>query len=87
MHYVYVLQSVKDAGYYVGYTGNLNRRMREHNSGRTRSLRHRRPLELIYWEEYQSKSRAKERERQIKSWKGGEAFRKLVLGSPRFQRD
>ncbi len=87
MHVVYILRSGIDDGYYIGYTGDLNRRMREHNSGKTRSLRHRRPLELIYWEEYQSKRRAKERERQIKSWKGGDAFKRLIQGSPRRRRD
>ena len=87
MYVVYVLRSGIDNGYYIGYTGDMTQRMREHNAGKTRSLRQRRPLELIYGEEYQSKNGAKERERQIKSWKGGDAFKRLIQGSPRRRRD
>ena len=87
MYYVYVLQSLKDHGYYVGYTFNLQKRLKQHNSGKTRSLRHRLPLELIYWEEFEHKANAKDRELQIKSWKGGDALTTLIEGSPRLWRD
>ena len=73
-YFVYILQSESDSGFYIGYTSNLRRRIREHNLGKTRSLRHRRPLKLVYFEEHSSKSEAEARERQIKSWKGGAAF-------------
>jgi putative endonuclease len=83
MYYVYVLQSRKDSRYYIGYTADLDKRLKEHNSGKTRSLRHRLPMDLIYTEEYDIKKEAKAREQQLKSWKGGEAFRTLIKGSPR----
>ena len=83
-YFVYILQSESDSGYYIGYTSNLVRRIREHNSGKTRSLKHRRPLRLVYFEEYSSKSDAEAREKQIKSWKGGAAFKQLLVeSSPR----
>jgi predicted GIY-YIG superfamily endonuclease len=37
MFYVYVLHSDKDEGLYIGYTGNLRKRLTEHNTG---GLRH-----------------------------------------------
>ena len=82
MYFVYVLQSRKDNGYYIGYTADLEQRLKEHNSRKTRSLRHRLPLDLIYLEEFESKRDAKARECQIKSWKGGESFKRLIEGSP-----
>ena len=83
MYFVYVLQSRKDNGYYIGYTADLEQRLKEHNSRKTRSLRHRLPLDLIYLEEFESKREAKARECQIKSWKGGESFKRLMESSPR----
>ncbi|MGC9363771.1 MAG: GIY-YIG nuclease family protein, partial [Fidelibacterota bacterium] len=43
MYYVYILQSEKDGGFYIGYTTDLIRRIQQHNAGKTRSLKHRRP--------------------------------------------
>ena len=77
-YYVYVLRSKKDGGYYVGISRNPWRRLREHNQGKTKSLRHRRPLELVYWEKLPTIQRAREREKQLKSFKGGDALRTLL---------
>jgi putative endonuclease len=94
MYFVYILRSQKDHGYYIGYTADLEKRMKEHNAGKTRSLKRRLPVELVYTEEFQRKADAKAREQQIKSWKGGEPFQALVGGSrafggvpPRLRRD
>jgi putative endonuclease len=86
MYFVYILQSEKDRGFYIGYTSKLERRIHEHNSGKTRSLKHRRPLKLIYYDQYATLKDAKDREKQIKSYKGGVAFQKVIStqGSPRF---
>ncbi|UCH10682.1 MAG: GIY-YIG nuclease family protein [Fidelibacterota bacterium] len=81
MYFVYILQSRKDRGYYIGYTSDLDKRIKEHNAGRTRSLKHRLPMELIYTEEFKRKADAKAREQQLKSWKGGEPFQALIGGS------
>ncbi|NPA79475.1 MAG: GIY-YIG nuclease family protein [Thermotogae bacterium] len=76
--YVYVLRSLKDRGYYIGYTSNLERRIEFHNAGRQRSTRHRRPWRLVYYEEFSSRSEAIRREKQLKAYKGGEAFKRLI---------
>lgn len=66
--YVYILRSKKDDKLYIGYTNNLERRMKEHNSGENPATRHRRPLELIYYEAYKSHNDAKHRETMLKLW-------------------
>jgi len=70
MFTVYILQSEKDNKRYIGFTENLERRLDEHKSGKVKSTKNRRPLTLIYNEEYPSKSEAMLREKEIKSKKG-----------------
>ena len=78
MYFTYILQSLKDGGYYIGYASELSIRLKRHNNGLVRSTKTRRPLKLIYQESYNTKQEAYRRERQIKSYKGGVAFRKLI---------
>ena len=66
-HYVYVLQSLKDVKFYVGYTRNIKKRLEEHNSGRVRSTKERRPLKLIYWEGCLNRQDATKREKYLKT--------------------
>ncbi len=79
-YWVYVLKSHKDHKYYIGSTSDVAARLQFHNSGLQRSTRHRIPFELVYKEECASKSIALLREKQIKSWKGGNAFHLLISG-------
>jgi putative endonuclease len=78
---VYILQSLKDEKYYVGYTKDLGRRLAEHNRGKSKSTRDRLPFKVICKERYVDKNAAIKRERQIKRYKGGEAFKKLIHGA------
>jgi putative endonuclease len=66
-YYCYILQCADDS-LYTGYTTNVSRRLKEHQSGRgSRYTRSRRPVELVYLEEQPSRSSAMRRERSIKS--------------------
>ncbi len=78
MYFVYILRSKKTGKYYIGYTRDVNKRLKYHNSGKTKSLWKHRPLEIIKVEEYNTREEAMKREKQIKSYKGGEAFKKLL---------
>ncbi len=80
MYFVYILKSLKDQKYYIGSTTGIASRLAYHNAGKQRSTKNRKPFILIYTEEYPSKSEAEKRERQIKSYKGGIAFKKLIEG-------
>ena len=75
---VYILRSLKDGSYYIGCTSNLKNRINTHNKGKTQSLKHKRPLEIIYKEDYTDATKAFNREKQIKSYKSGGAFKKLI---------
>ena len=82
MFYVYVLRSLKNRKHYVGHTQDLDNRIEEHNRGKSKSVRGKGPFVLIYKEPYQLRCDAVKRERQIKSYKGGEAFKKLLATIP-----
>ena len=78
--YTYVLQSLKDLNFYVGYTNNLVKRIEEHNKGKVASTKNRVPLKLIYWEGCLNQQDARRREKYLKtSW--GKRFIKNRLKS------
>ena len=81
MHTVYVLKSLKDGRRYIGYTSNIERRLKEHNAGTTESTRYRRPFELIYTEAYQTENEAKLREKFFKSGRGREELNIILTGA------
>ena len=65
-HYVYILKC-SDNTLYTGWTTNVEKRVATHNSGRgAKYTRARRPVELVYSEEYGDKIEAQHREREIK---------------------
>ena len=69
-YFVYLLLSEKDKKTYVGSTDNLERRIVEHTNGKTPSTRNRRPLKLIYTEEFATLSEARSREKYLKTRSG-----------------
>ena len=63
MNYTYIL-SCRDGSLYTGWTNDLEKRLRAHNSGKyTKS---RRPVALAYYEEFETREMAMRREYEIK---------------------
>ncbi len=69
---------MRDRKHYIGCTSDIKTRIKEHNAGYVRSTKNRRPLELIYTEEYRNRGKAYAREKLIKSYKGGRAFQEVL---------
>ena len=66
MNYVYLLRC-RDGSFYCGWTNDLTSRIAAHNSGNgAKYTRSRLPVELVYWEEYDSRHEAMSREWHIK---------------------
>ena len=76
-YFVYIIQSQTSGRYYIGFTRDVERRLMDHNRGKSRSVRGRGPFTLVLAEAYNSRQEAIARERQIKSYKGGQAFHRL----------
>ena len=77
MFFVYVLRSRKDGALYIGLTGDLDRRIKEHNSGKERTTRHRRPFDLVHSEGYATRTEARAREKFLKTGYGREQLKRL----------
>ncbi|MDD2731071.1 MAG: GIY-YIG nuclease family protein [Candidatus Portnoybacteria bacterium] len=71
MYTFYVLQSERDDKLYLGSKGDLRRRFSEHRLGLVRSTKNRRPLKIVYREEWMTKKEAAAREKYFKG--GGKA--------------
>lgn len=82
MNYTYIVQC-SDGTYYTGWTNNLQNRVATHNSGKgAKYTRARLPVQLVYYEEYATKSEAMKRECAIKRLSRKEKER-LINGSDR----
>ena len=78
MHYVYVLHSVSDHGFYIGYSANLRKRLVQHLHGNSLATAYRGPWKLIYYEAYVEQADALGREKYLKSG-GGRRFLRSQL--------
>ena len=66
--YIYILLCA-DGTYYTGSTNNLELRLEQHQSGEGANYtRKRLPVELVYYEEYDSVADAFYREKQVQGW-------------------
>ena len=65
-YFVYILQSIKDNTFYKGYTTDIERRLNEHNSGKSQYTKNKTPWKLIYLEECTDKTAALKREKSLK---------------------
>jgi putative endonuclease len=92
MKYSYVLLSDRDGRFYVGSTGDLRQRLREHNACRVHSMAYRRPMRLVYYEACWNLRDARCRERYLKSGRGGRFLKQRlaswlsVVGSNKLER-
>jgi len=65
-YYVYVLKCADDS-FYIGQTDDVRRRFGEHQSGKVSWTKARQPLEVIHWEEFNTREQAVEREQRLKT--------------------
>ena len=66
MNYTYMVRC-RDDSLYTGWTNHLEKRVEDHNSGRgAKYTKSRRPVELVYYEQFETKEEAMRREWEIK---------------------
>ena len=79
MNYTYMLKC-SDGTLYTGWTNDLEKRVEAHNSGKgAKYTKARRPVELAYYEEFETKELAMKREYAIKQL-GRKEKQKLIAG-------
>jgi len=77
-YYVYIIQSLADGSFYIGFTTNITERLREHNQGFSRYTSKKRPWKLVYSETFATKTEALKRERFLKSQRNREFYLRLI---------
>ncbi|PJC28177.1 endonuclease [Candidatus Shapirobacteria bacterium CG_4_9_14_0_2_um_filter_39_11] len=83
MFYVYVVKSETTGKIYIGYTSNLEVRLKRHNQElptkkESYTYLNKGPWQTVYKEEYKTRQEAIKREKQLKS-AGGRKFIKAIL--------
>lgn len=79
MYYVYILLCA-DSSLYTGITTNLDKRLKDHLSGKgARYTRSHKPRKIIYTEKFDTRNLALAREYEIKQWSRIQKIQKLNL--------
>ena len=80
MYYVYILRSITEEWYYVGYTSNLKIRFKDHNQGKVESTKIHHPFKMVSYIAVETKDIAINLERYLKSGSGVAWRNKRLLG-------
>jgi len=78
MFYCYILKSLLNNSYYIGSCEEIKKRIKLHNNKSVPSTKRYAPWTLVYKEDFDTLSKARGREIQIKSWKSRIAIEKLI---------
>jgi putative endonuclease len=78
MPFTYILKSKIAEITYVGSTTDLDRRIIEHNSGQSEFTAKYKPWQLIYKEEFNDISKARKREKYLKTATGRKFIKKIM---------
>ncbi|MEO8458411.1 MAG: GIY-YIG nuclease family protein [Chloroflexota bacterium] len=79
MHFVYILESLRNGKHYTGRTSkSVEARLREHNGGANKWTRANRPFKLLHIEEFDTLAEAATREKFLKSGAGRKIRDQLV---------
>ena len=79
MYFVYVLFSRRYRKTYTGITGNLFRRLKQHNQGVNTYTKRYRPWTIAYSEKCEDRTIARRRERYLKSAAGRKWMTKILF--------
>lgn len=80
MFFTYIIQSKKDGSFYVGYSENPEKRLEKHNNAKTGYTSRKQPWQLVYTEEFKTKTEAILREKFIKNQKSRDFIIDLING-------
>ncbi len=77
MDIVYILK-LNNGQYYIGSTSNIEQRLIEHNSSRTKSIRYKLPAELVFKQEYETIVKARQIEYKLKKLKSRTIIERII---------
>jgi len=77
-YYFYAIQSQRDQSIYKGISRNPYARLKQHNTGKTKSTKGRIPYKIVYIEKCEDRQGARNIEKYYKSGTGREKLYKLI---------
>jgi putative endonuclease len=77
-YYIYVIQSIVDNRLYIGLSEDVEKRLKSHNFGQTKSTKSYRPWKLVYSEFIGTRQEARKREKYFKSGCGKEQIKNFI---------
>ena len=81
--YAYVAESIEEPGYYYkGHCADLRKRLKEHNSGMTRSIKGRIPFRIVHYQAFQTLKEAIAKEKYWKTAAGRRDIKKILSEGP-----
>jgi putative endonuclease len=80
MWYVYIIKSLNNPFRYIGFTGNVMKRLEEHNLGLTQSTKHCAPYDLEAFVAVKTREKAIALEKYFKTGSGKAVLKKRILG-------
>jgi len=75
---VYILQSIKNATFYIGSTNNLNRRILEHQNGYDKYTKNILPIKLVFFQKFPTIKKARQIEFRLKKFKRRDIIERIV---------
>ena len=78
MFFTYILQSLNDQSFYIGFSANLEQRLIKHNNATTGYTSTKKPWKIAYYETFDIESDARKRERAIKKKKSRKYIEFLI---------
>ena len=81
-YFVYILKSLQFDKTYVGITNKIERRLGEHNAGKSVYTKKFRPWIIVYKEEVTNCNIAREREKNFKSAAGRKKIKNILSNAP-----
>ena len=78
MFWLYILHNPETDRYYIGSTSDLERRLKQHRNGYTRTSKVLKTYSVVYKEEYLTLEEARAREGKLKSYKSKKYIKWLI---------
>ena len=79
MYYTYAIVSLARSYIYVGISDNPERRIASHNAGHNKTTKPYRPFRMLLIEQFDSREKARAREKYLKSGVGKEFLKQLLI--------
>jgi len=78
MYYVYILR-LRDKTFYIGYSSELKQRVNAHQRGEISQTKNLRPLKLVFYAAFESKLKALQFEKYLKTTSGWAFINKKLV--------